>query len=208
MPRRMTNTFTVPRYSPHVHRPVPRAREQQTWSDKQGGPLQVSKQRLKTEMCPVTRAPVTKSAMTRNMGKSIVEIILTDRRRKSSRENQRMGLENGTLHQPVKKSTPKTRPAQQPVTCQSKQPRESDTLPSCRVLARVFSDRVRASKQAKRPSTDHTQTHQQIGRPRSPSREPVSGRPDDLHADTRIAETRGVQAVFELNVTFAFSRFL
>jgi hypothetical protein len=92
MPRRMTNTFTVPRYSPHVHRPVPRAREQQTWSDKQGDPLKVSKQRLKTEMCPVTRAPVTKSAMTRNMGKSIVEMILTDRRRKSSRENQRMGL--------------------------------------------------------------------------------------------------------------------
>jgi hypothetical protein len=179
-------------------------REQQTWSDKQGGPLRVSKQRLRTEMCPVTRAPVTKSAMTRNMGKSIVEMILTDRRRKSSRENQRMGLgwkHAITVQYEEVKSSFQTTPS--PATCHL----------SIKAAARIghapLMSRSR-SRLLSKPSDQAPITLKHINRSagRSHHRAPVSGRPDDLHADTRTAETRGVQAVFELNVTFAFSRFL
>jgi hypothetical protein len=138
-------------------------REQQTWSDKQGGPLQVSKQRLKTEMCPVTRAPNTKSAMTRNMGKSIAEIILTDRRKKSSRENQRMGLENGTLRQPVKKSIPKTRPAQPSNLSPVNQSSRANRTRSPHGAFALASSRIEY-EQASKPSDQAPIIHKHINR--------------------------------------------
>jgi hypothetical protein len=164
MPRRMTNTFTVPRYSPHVHRPVPRARE----NSKRGRtskevPSKCRNNGSKRRCCPVTRAPVTKSAMTRNMGKSIAEIILTDRRKKSSRENQRMGLENGTLRQPVKKSIPKTRPAQPSNLSPVNQSSRANRTRSPHVAFALASSRIEY-EQASKPSDQAPIIHKHINR--------------------------------------------